>query len=147
MQQRDLCAITVCLMLKKYYLAKSRITPGVSCQRGERNADADVSYVQLQEQRAHVLGAQLTRDLGQGNFLQNLLGRDQNFFVQTQSLLGPVFPSVLVAQPEQDSSVHSDWLEEDEGSVEGDVDHVLLGGTGLTLEGISQLNAEMEKRN
>ena len=87
-------------MFNKYYLTKSRITPGVSCKRRERNADADVSYVELQEQRAHVLGAQLTRDLGQGNFLQNLLGRDQNFFVQTQSLLGPVFPSVLVAQPE-----------------------------------------------
>ena len=126
----------------KNYLTESRIAPRVSCQRGERDADANVSDVELQEQRPHVLSAQLARDLGQRNFLQNLFCRDQNFFVQTQPLFGPVFPGVFVAQPEEDGSIDGHGLEEDEGSVEGDVDHVLLGWTGLALEGVAQLNAE-----
>ena len=45
---------------------------------GEGDAEADVLHVELQEERAHVLRAQLAGDLRQRNLLQNLLGRGQN---------------------------------------------------------------------
>ena len=45
---------------------------------GEGDAEADVLHVELQEERAHVLRAQLARDLRQRNLLQNLLSRSQD---------------------------------------------------------------------
>jgi len=87
-----------------------------------------------------MLGAQLAGDLGERDLLQDLLSSDKNLFVQVEPLLGPVLPGVLVAEPEEDGSVDGYWLEEDEGSVEGDVDHVFLGRTGLALESVAKLD-------
>jgi len=64
-----------------------------------------------------MLRTQLACDLGDGYFFKNLLGGNKHFFVQIQSLLGPIFPSIFVTQPEQNCSVYSDRLNEDQRAV------------------------------
>ena len=115
------------------------LTLAVSIQRIQRrgNTKPNVLDVQLQEECPLVLGA---RELTQGNLLQNLLRRGQDLLVQGESLLRPVFPGVLVAEPEEDGPIHCHGLDEDQRPVQRDVDEVRVrrgrGGRGrlLTLE-------------
>ena len=82
-----------------------------------------------------MLGADLLLQLVDGNSLDHLyhhrhhqvhndhyhhLLRGYQDLVQTRPLLRPVLPGVLVTQPDQDGSVHSDGLEEDQRPVQRD---------------------------
>jgi len=49
-------------------------------------------------------------------------------------------------QPEEDGSIDSNGLKEDKRSIEGDVYHVLLCRSSLTLEGVAKLNSVEESR-
>lgn len=123
---------------------------GSSCLRGfvlvariqriqrQGNAEADVLDIELKEQGPNVLGAEAAGELAEGNLLQDLLRGRQHLLVERQSLLRPVLPGVLVAEPEEDGAIHRDRLDEDQRPVQGDVDQVGVlggrrGGRALTL--------------
>lgn len=52
-------------------------------------------------------------------------------FGQVHPLFVPVLPSVFVAEPEEDGSVHGDGLDKDERTVQDDVDHIRVTLTEL----------------
>jgi len=72
-----------------------------------------------------VLGADLLLQLVDGNSLDHLL-RGYQDLVQTRPLLRPVLPGVLVTQPDQNGSVHSYRLKEDQRPVQCDQDHLFV---------------------
>ena len=79
-------------------LSNCSSTPGIIRKRRKRQTHANVPNIKLQKQGSHMLSTYLARDLSERYLFQNLLGSNQDFFVQVQPLLCPILPSVFVTK-------------------------------------------------